>query len=53
MDPVQLKQTATQLLNGAESALAIVEALPVPAEVKQYVADAEAFVKDVLAFLEA
>jgi hypothetical protein len=52
--PEQLKADAQSLLKDAEIVIGLVEGLPVlPAEVKVYVAKADAFIRAVEAFLSA
>ncbi|CQD03869.1 hypothetical protein BN000_00670 [Mycobacterium europaeum] len=53
IDPAQLKQTAETLAQDADTVLQLAEELPLPAQVKKYLVDADAFVKDVEAFLSA
>ncbi|WP_181022300.1 hypothetical protein [Mycobacterium avium] len=51
--PAQLKADAETLINDAETVLQVIDDLPLPAEVKAFIAKAQAFVKDVDAFLTA
>jgi hypothetical protein len=53
VDPAQLKATAETLLADAKTVLQLVDDLPLPAQVKSFVEDAETFVSDVQAFLSA
>ncbi|MDV3219770.1 hypothetical protein LE977_25765 [Mycobacterium avium] len=53
IDPTQLKADAETLINDAETVLQVIDDLPLPAEVKAFIAKAEVFVKDVDAFLSA
>lgn len=54
MSPIELKQEAERLLADADTALEFIDDVPLlPAEVKAYVEKADAFVKSVVAFLEA
>lgn len=51
--PAQLKADAETLVKDAETVLQVIEDLPLPEQVKAFIAKAEVFVKDVDAFLSA
>lgn len=51
--PEQLKADAETLVNDAETVLNVIEDLPLPENIKAYIAKADTFVKDVDAFLKA
>lgn len=53
LSPSQLKADAETLIGDFETVLQVIEDLPLPAEVKAYLAKADAFVKDIDAFLTA
>ncbi|KBR63534.1 hypothetical protein [Mycobacterium avium] len=53
IDPAQLKADAETLVKDAETVLQVIEDLPLPEQVKAFIAKAEVFVKDVDAFLSA
>lgn len=51
VSPTTLKVDAEKLLKVADTVLPLLEELPLPAEVKKFVVEAAAFVKDAEAFL--
>lgn len=53
IDLAHLKQNAETLVHDAETVLKVIEDLPLPASIKAYIEKADAFVKDVDAFLAA
>lgn len=53
LTPAQLKSGAETLINDAETVLQVIEDLPLPAQVKEYIEKADTFVKNIDAFLTA